>query len=109
MSSVSKMVYESNGGYLGNSKYLCHCNQPADLWKSGTEANPGRIFIKCGMVKVSVSEKSAIYTELYSTFNPEKIFFSFIYRNASFGNGKTSYPVQHLSNQRASMEQKVDV
>jgi hypothetical protein len=34
------------------SKFSCHCGELADLWRSRTTDNPGRLFIKCGMAKV---------------------------------------------------------
>ncbi|KAM0894146.1 hypothetical protein ACQ4PT_024649 [Festuca glaucescens] len=50
-STVSKMAYESSVNYLDTSKYLCHCNEPSDIWRSGTESNLGRLFVKCGLTK----------------------------------------------------------
>ncbi|KAK1551463.1 hypothetical protein QYE76_071947 [Lolium multiflorum] len=51
MSPVSKMIYDSSGGYVGTSKFPCFCGESADLWRSGTDENPGRLFVKCGMDK----------------------------------------------------------
>lgn len=49
---MSKMSYETSENYLGRSKFNCDCLENADMWISGTSANPGRIFLKCAMHKV---------------------------------------------------------
>lgn len=50
-SSMSANVSDRITSYLGFSKFTCYCDEPADLLRSGTSENPGRLFLKCGMEK----------------------------------------------------------
>jgi hypothetical protein len=49
---MSTMSYGRSESYLGMSKFVCHCGEFSDLWRSGTAENPGRLFVKCGLEKV---------------------------------------------------------
>jgi hypothetical protein len=53
MASVSKLSYETSIAYLGVSKFCCYYGEGGDLWRSGTTANMGRLFVKCGMEQVN--------------------------------------------------------
>ncbi|KAM0878947.1 hypothetical protein ACQ4PT_034582 [Festuca glaucescens] len=48
---MSASASESSTAYLCFSKFPCYCGESADLWRSGTSENPGRLFLKCGMEK----------------------------------------------------------
>jgi hypothetical protein len=70
MSSMSGHVSDRSTAYLGFSKFPCYCDEPADLWRSGTSENPGRLFLKCGMEKVSGVEVFGSALFLFFCFLP---------------------------------------
>jgi hypothetical protein len=63
-------VSDRSTAYLGFSKFPCYCDEPADLWRSGTSENPGRLFLKCGMEKVSGVEVFGSALFLFFCFLP---------------------------------------
>jgi hypothetical protein len=96
MKAMSSSRVGNSGGYMGMSKFTCYCGENADLWRSGTKENPGRLFVKCGLEKVSLHTILHAVAAVYF-FHPSPCtnengmvtFFLCLARNASYGSGKT--------------------